>query len=105
MQYASLDQRHHASTQVGIIDREADPVLNSACADRRLRADGDEEQARNTKMRQSAAIGMLLRPANEYDIGARVPGARDKVGLANGHALLILHPVVMCYYNLSFTRR
>lgn len=105
MRDAPLDERDHARSQVRVVDWEANPVLDGARADRRLFADGDEEQARNTEMCQTPSVGMLFRPANEYDIRAGVPSARDKIGFANRHAPLILHSVVPHYYNLSFTRR
>ena len=100
MQYAPLDKRDHPRSKIGIVGREANPVLDATRADRRLRVRSDEQQARNSESGESLPVGVLFRPANKHDVASEAPFTEGKIGFANRHAQLILHPVAMYYDNL-----
>jgi hypothetical protein len=62
-------ERVEAGAQLVVGDRKSRPVFEAARAYRRRRGGRDQQQARNTSSREVTELVLLVRPADNRDVG------------------------------------
>src|SRR6185503_241930 len=67
-----LGERVEAGAQLVVGDRESRPVFETARAHRWRSLRRDQQQARNTSSREVAELMLLVRPADNRDVGVRL---------------------------------